>query len=255
MVNSGCNNNNTLDKAQEYYNNKNYNKAIDLLDTLIQKEPQNYQAIRLRGLSCYQTWDILMGVHDLSIVIAHDSADTMAMSEAGELCTGLNFSRSALFYFNKIIILYPHNIKALNRVAQMYLTLNKPDSALIFADKALSIDSSCSDSYYYKGAAYSLLGDDIKTIKYYNLSIRYDDKSSMAYYERGMAYKRLDSTTQAIFNFDTAIDLSPSDTDAYLERGIVLNHLNRNKEACSDWTNAEANGSNRAKHYMDEYCK
>jgi tetratricopeptide (TPR) repeat protein len=244
-----------LDKAQEYYNAGNYNNAITVLDSILRKEPKNYAAYRIIGLCYYQKEDIIKACQAFSIVIAHDSADTLILFKRATVLMSINFTRPAIEDYKRILTVAPYNIYALNKTAYIYLKLNRPDSALIYVNRSLNTDSSNYLPYYYKGAAYSLLGNDVKTIQYYNAAIAKNNKSNAIYFERGMAYQRLDSTTQAIRNFDTAIDISPNDTDSYLERGVVLHHLNKMQEACSDWVNAEANGSVRAKYCIAKYCK
>ena len=121
------------------------------------------------------------------------------------------------------------NVKAMHLLSVFYLDEGKPDSALIFVDKILTIDDNhplgrMAFAKYYHWKAHQLLAEQkfkdvplwlAKAIHQYDRVLKRDSTYSEAYYNRGFAYIELKSYDRALEDLKKAIKYNPTDYRAY----------------------------------------
>lgn len=131
-----------------------------------------------------------------------------------------------------------------------YYTLKKPDSALIFIEEALKIDSSNASAYRWRGEIKYDENDNKGAVDDYSLAIKYDPSASNLF-ARGLGYYYLKNYKKALEDMDKAVDLNPNNGQYYYDRGDTKELLKDNDGACRDWKTAKAKGYNVPDYKID----
>ncbi len=150
-----------------------------------------------------------------------------------------------------------------------YNSFHKKDnnSAIIFFDEALKLDSENFTALGNQAFAYSEIGDDIKAIMNYTKLIKiiesgkgdFKEKSNLAYYhsERGKSKYKMNDLIGALSDYTFSIE-NGSDNSGYynyLYRGVIYLKLGRTNEACIDLSKAGELGNKLAYDYINQYCQ
>ncbi len=109
-----------------------------------------------------------------------------------------------------------------------------PNQALIYLNKAESLESGSANLYNNRGLAYGNLGKYQRAIEDYNQAIRLDPNFVTVYNNRGIAYNGLRNYQKAIKDFNKAISLDPKDALAYYNRGRAYSFLGQYQRAIED---------------------
>jgi len=122
-----------------------------------------------------------------------------------------------------------------------YYTLKQPDSALIYFQKALKIDSSNANAYRWRGEIKYDKNDNKGAVDDYTLAIKYNPSASN-HFARGLGYYYLKNYKKAVEDMDKGIELNPNIGQYYYDRGDAKELLKDMDGACRDWKMAKAKG-------------
>ena len=226
---------NYFKKAEEYFNDDNYKKAIEYCDKSIEKGLYLKDAYCLKAnAECYisngKDDKILEdALKNINIAIENDNQDAWLFFIKALVYQHMNKFEDALVEINKAIHLkkgyFYYNIRGnLNK------SLNRKKEAL--SDFTLSIEMQ-DDTYnyndrgelYYDMDEYSLARQDLQR------AVELDDKNVYAWKNLGRTLNCLDLFEMAISAFDTAIQLEPDDDFLYYLKSLSQKSLNNYKES------------------------
>jgi len=163
---------------------------------------------------------------------------------------------------------------------------HKYKEAFEYYSKAIEIDSTYAQAYYYRGLLKSylrnyngeiqgynedthvpfkkkyddtyirreLLKGDLGAIEDYTKAIQLNPKFVDAYYNRAMSFYNMKEYTNAIANFNNVIDLDKTFADAFYYRGMSKGILLDMNGACMDFVKAAELGNTEAKDILKD-CK
>ncbi len=126
--------------------------------------------------------------------------------------------------------------------------------AIIYFNKALTLDNKNLYAIYNKGLCYFFLEMYDEAIKEYSSAIKIDSQYKDAYFERGYVYFELKMYKEAINDFSKYIEIDPSEPAAYTNRGLAKYNLGNTKGACIDWELSKAFGGD-VDTFINNYCK
>jgi tetratricopeptide (TPR) repeat protein len=238
-----------LNSALLLTKSEQYDKAGEMLQQLIQKEPSNskyyfylgentileYYADTISNsftLAMKDAKDIFQKGVDAN---ANDPLNYTGLAKVafltGDTATADEMrakARSFLLPYKKIKKIYPPAKEyafALAKIAESYINLNdrKVDTALALPliRQALTIDTKNPEIFLIAGDIYILATDGSNAIKNYNLAQFADPTSPTAAMKIGSIYVRGRSLNPAIEYFEQAIELDPNYAPAYRELGQV----------------------------------
>jgi len=117
------------------------------------------------------------------------------------------------------------------------MQLNKPDSALIFYHKALSIHPN-KISYRNIGSFYFKKNKIDSALKYFDKVVQFDSTDALVFYLIGLCAVRTKDTTKAVESFKKAMLLDSTMADAYYNLALLYVNQKKYKEAISVLTRA-----------------
>ena len=176
-----------LSNARSYYENEQYNEALDALSTLNQRGEKNFDMLLLQG-NCYQKTD-----------------DFKAASQAYASAEKLD-DKSAILYANWSAALY--NMSDINAGEEK-------------AKTALKLDKHLPEANYFMGNLkhheYSLLA----ALKYYNTAIKLKPDYRDALYMRAATHAELKNYRAALRDYEAVLELDPNLAVAKYNIGVI----------------------------------
>ncbi|MGN6516309.1 MAG: tetratricopeptide repeat protein [Rhizomicrobium sp.] len=198
-------------RAIEYVSIKRFDLAIQDLDTAINLNPKDGNALTWRGIAYYS-----MGNYE-----------------------------PAIDNYNQALELQPDNADTYGDRAAVYLALGQYARAIDDYNRALSLDPKAIDFLNGRGAAYRNLGNYQQAITDYSKIIEHDPDSVSALLNRCMARaywgQELDI---ALADCSHALRISPGELDVLAKRGLVYLRMGNYPAAIADENACLAAGPN-----------
>ena len=250
-----------LKSAIQLTKSESYDKAEEMYNSLIQKEPGNSKYYFYLGENYLLNYfaDTISNTLAAATKAASDIYQKGINANAGDPLnyigmakianyTGDNAkanemrtkARSFLLPYKKIKKMTPPAPEyafALAKIAESYVNSieNTVDTglALPLIRQALTIDNKNPEIYFTAGDIYMMANDGSNAIKNYNLAQFADPQSPTAAMKIGYVYFKARAFTQAIQNFEEAINLNNNYAPAYSELGQLYwraGRLDQSKE-------------------------
>lgn len=105
------------------------------------------------------------------------------------------------------------------------------NEAIAFHDKAIELEPTFSDAYFYKGNALHSLKQYEDAINCYDKSIKYDSTDYEAYANKGSSYNSLGKYEEALVCYERALNLKPDYALAISSKANTLNSIGNYNEA------------------------
>lgn len=162
--------------------------------------------------------------------------------------------------FNKALAINRQNPEYHYARGLAHYHMGKRHSAINDLNRAINLDNTQSNYFYYLGIIYHDLEEFVKSNEYMTLAL---EKNATSYlkvldanvqFHMGVNYIELEDYSSAHDLFGGILQANPKHTGALINRGIALGFMERYDEACSDFTEASELGSNNAASYMKKYC-
>lgn len=113
-----------------------------------------------------------------------------------------------------------------------------PKKVIEYLNNAIKLKPDYFSAYFYRGMAYSNLGQHKRAIEDYNQTLRLQPNDALTYVIRGMAYFDLGQHKRAIEDYNQALRLQPNDASTYVERGLAYDDLGQHQRAIEDYNEA-----------------
>lgn len=228
----------------------------DSLDIVLEQEPNNTEALLMRGRSRLKRGDLQNALFDFQRIKAIDSNNTGMLLSLGELYMRRNQSRQAknvwqncanvdpqavdcrinlgrlytsiqdykpaLEYLNQAIDIDPYNAEAhLLKGLVIRDGVRDTSLALSFVQKATELDQNYIDALDLMGVMLSNQGDTLAPYYYQRILDIEPDRSDI-YYKLGVHYMDLDEINKALESYTKAVSLNPYDADSYYNLGYIF---------------------------------
>ena len=194
-----------LDLVRAYRGLHETEKALQLCDEIIKKEPRQIDALMIRS-------DLL-----------EEKQDT-----AGSLAS-----------LEKAYQLAPFDLELNYDLAFKYAQ-SRNAKALVLCNSLLKLQAAHppAEPYYLKGVYYSNINDKDRAIVFFDLAIQHDYNFLDAYLDKGRTLYEQKKIKEALKVFTLASSISPAYADAYYWTGKCLQNLGQNNEAKENYQRA-----------------
>ena len=163
--------------------------------------------------------------------------------------------------FNKALAINRQNPEYHYARGLAHYHMGRKHSAINDLDRAINLDNTQANYFYYLGIIYNDMEDFSKSNEYMSLAL---EKNATTYlkiseanvqFHIGVNYIKLEDYSNAHDVFNEILLKNPQNVSALINRGIALGFMERYDEACADFTEANSLGSNNAASYMKKYCE
>ncbi|HOB84276.1 MAG TPA: tetratricopeptide repeat protein [Bacteroidales bacterium] len=250
-----------LESALRLTKSEQYDKAREMLQQLIQKEPSNAKNFYYLGENFLLDYyaDTISNSFSLATNTAKEAFQKGVNANPNDPLNYIGLAKVAVYQGDdktaaemrtkaKSFLLPYKNLKkisppakdyafALAKIAETYIKEKEVDtaSALPLIRQAVKIDSKNPEIYLIAGDIYILANDGSNAIKNYNLAQFADPKSPTANMKIGSIYVRGKSLNAAIPYFEEAISLDPNYAPAYRELGQLYWMAQRLEQSKSNY--------------------
>ena len=194
-------------KAEAIFNERDYIQSLKNIDKALSIYPNNVQLLTLKAtvydkLHRYgETSDLKLKVTSLKIGLS--PAETLiaigiALDDSGNV-TG------AIEYYNRALILEPHNTDALYNIGNALDELANYTGAIMYYNKVLAINPHHFAALYDEGNEYERLNNYSKAIEYYDKALVVNSSDTSTMNNKGLALDGLGKHQEAITWYDKAI--------------------------------------------------
>lgn len=226
------------------YNNKDYEKAINCFNEIIDKFSNSIGNAKLseiyymRGICYAQEYSIEEALADFN------EAEKLGFDKDKIYCgMGIAYAhcgknKAAINNFSKAIELNGSYEEAYCRKGIAYFFDLKFDEAIINFNKAIELNKYYDKAYYYRGVIFCQKREYDKAIKDFDKAIELDNKYILAYNDRGLVYYNKNEYGKAIEDFNKAIELDDKCIIAYNNRGLIYYENEEYDKALKDFNKA-----------------
>lgn len=254
LIGSQCKQDKCVDKGKKYYFNKSYEKAINSFKDCIKKD--SGASLYWIGLTYKDMMEYNKSLKYLNKSLRVEDVDSFEVRFVrGVVYSDINKFEKALKDYNYVLRKDSLNYNTLNNKGLALLNLGKENRAYKVLRKNKSYYPDSILVHVNLGNVAEKKGDYSEAISHYNNAISLDSSFSKAYYFKGIALKEMGQDSLAIENFKLSIEKNPEYSEAYMAKGVLEIKNGNKNQACEDWKKASKLQSETARKYYKKYCE
>ncbi len=227
-----------VDRAVDYMDQGDYERAIADFNQAIQLEPDFVLAYVFRGAAFTRLGEYDLAFKDLDQAIQLNPNSAIAYSYRGTTYDYLGEYDLAIADQDKAIELEPTYVEAYNERGIAYADKGDYERALADYSKAIELNPDYVEAYFNRGLAYSYNNNLDRAITAFGQVIKLAPNVASGYLYRGFAYYSKGNYDRAIADLDQAIRLDPSRAAAYFYRGDSYRLKQQPAQAVADYQKA-----------------
>ena len=219
----------SLQLANSYYQNEDFDRAITYYDMAIRENPDLGLAFNNRALAYAAKGEIDRALVDLEAAVRLLPDSALPHNSLGAIHFLMGDLENAIVELDVALSLDPRLAKACFNRGLAHLALGSYDKAVADLNQAIAFTPEFAAKMAAQG---SPLSDDLLS----NLeSTQSFADVPLAYMYRGIAYLKQGDADKAIADFDKAIELRPTLAEAYHSRGLAYLTIGDNDKAMTDF--------------------
>ncbi|MDD5010697.1 MAG: tetratricopeptide repeat protein [Phycisphaerae bacterium] len=220
-----------LDLAFLSYKNADISKAQELCQQVLQKVPNQVDALQLLGMILSGQGQNAEAAQMLDKAIEQASAHYQLHNSLGMILYQMKRNDEAVSEFQKAIELRPDFAKAYNNLAVALMKLGRLNEAADACTKAIHLQRDFKQAYNNLGLIRKKQGKLTESEAAYTKAIALDPEYAEALSNFGMALVAGGKFEQAGENLQKAVDLSPNCAEFHNNLGVLFNRQGRFEEA------------------------
>lgn len=163
--------------AMDYYDLDDYEEAIDYLDSVLNIEPENHEALFYKSLSLSYLDDNEQAIEVMDEAIKYCGDNDAYWMNKGVFLFEMDEYDEALKCFDKSSQLNPDNIDPIVNKALLYCYIDEHEEGFKYFDKALEMDPDDISIYLHMAEVYLELEDYEKVEEQFNKAEKIDNKN------------------------------------------------------------------------------
>jgi len=254
-----------FNRAMVNYQHKKYQQAISDLSFVLDKHPNDKQALQFRSICKDSIGDILGAEEDRKIaeeivefpeasIRVHGIVDEEYIEKGDQWINAGNYEKG-IEYYSQVIELSPSKFEPYYKRAYAYLDLGEIEKAmhdLKIADSIqpnnASILAEIAYCHYYR--------EETKMgLKYCKEALAIDELHPTANYYAGMLELQAENNKEGLDFLLKAISFGYNTGRAYFNLGVAYYFLEDMDNACKNWEISKDKGFTRADEMLNEHCK
>lgn len=206
-------------------------RAADLYEQILQRDPGNFAALQLLGTLRGQQGRYLEAIRLTKTALRMRPDDFGTLANYGSVLMAAGRHLDALDPFDRALTIKPDFFEALYNRAIALAHLQRFAQAVASYDKALALRPNSPECLYNRGISQASLGWLKDALASYDRALTLNPRLAPAWDNRGNVLRALGQPEQALESYDRALSLTPNDFRAHYNRAVVLSDLERLEEA------------------------
>jgi len=221
----------TLALAVSHHQRGEIAEAEILYRRILDQQPDNFDALHLRGVVQHQTGRHQAAIESIRAAIAAKPREAAAYSNLGLALRAVGSLDEALASYDAALAIEPDHVEALLNRADVLQAQRRFEDALAGFKRATMLRPDDASAHFGCGNALVALQRHEEAVASYDCAVALDPARADAFNNRGNALLRLRRYGEALASFDDALALRPAFLEAHNNRGSALLYLKRPAEA------------------------
>ncbi|MBP5515598.1 MAG: tetratricopeptide repeat protein [Bacteroidales bacterium] len=230
--------------ADAYFSIGDVNNSYDALQEALSLDDNNFEARLKLGEIAFYSRNYELAMENLNYVTAQDKDNQTALYMKGFIYKFNGDTSNAVYYFRRIIELYPDYEPAYEELGMLYSTYRNK-LGLEYLESALALQPNNINVLYGIAQLYQDVEDAENAERYYVKILEIDPQFKYAWFCRGRIELELynDYENAAEF-FSKAIDCDPQFAEAHYNRGLAYELMGNKRKADECYKTARELGLN-----------
>jgi predicted O-linked N-acetylglucosamine transferase (SPINDLY family) len=246
--------------------------AANACDNVLLREPRNFSALHLRGLTCAQQGNYADACIHLAKALEVEPRSALAQCDLGLVLKSRGSIDAAAARYRAALKLDPNFFEANNRLANLLVELRNYEEAVVFyrhavrlrpdfapaynnlgvlltalkryaearvhCQRALELAPDNADAHYNLGNLLAKLGQHEDALACFRSTLQIKPDMAQAHNNIGNALAKLGRRQEAIASYQRAVDIQPGLAAAHMNLGSALANLKRHDEAAACYRRA-----------------
>jgi tetratricopeptide (TPR) repeat protein len=227
-------------QANALYDLKRYQEAYTIYERVLQKQPNNSEAIRGKADTLYKLNRYSDALINYEKAIQIKQKDWNAWLGRARSQIKLNKETEAIETLKNITTNEPSNYSAWGELAELYLQKGKYAEAINPLNRTIRANGIDPDLRYQKGWVLYNLKQYREAKESYEDAIELKPDYSQAWYQKGNTLVRLEKYDDAIESYDKAVEFNPKYISAWYAKANTLKTTKKYSEALAAYTQINA---------------
>jgi tetratricopeptide (TPR) repeat protein len=193
-------------------------EALELLNQLVQREPELAAAYDARGTVLHQLGRFPEALRDLDQAITLQGKDPRLFNNRGFLKLSLQQFSAAIADFQTALQLAPHYANAYNNLGLVEIAQGQFRQAVEYLEQALRHDANYVDAYNNRGFAQLQLGRFDLALADFNRALQLNPNYVNALHNRGLLKHQQGDLEGAVIDFTLGMVIDPGNAKLYEHR-------------------------------------
>jgi tetratricopeptide (TPR) repeat protein len=225
-------------RAQALKTKRDYDNAIEVLNSAVEADPDNVGAINVRGLAHERKGEDDLAMADYNLAIQKRSNFGFAYNNRGTIQLRRGALQSALDDFSVSIKYTPKFLLGWTNRARVRTMLKDYDGAIADFAEAEKIDPTAQQVIGNRCITYGLMGKFDQALVDCNALVEKQPKNSFALNNRADVYMMKGDVDAALKDYNTVIQLYPNSIRGHAGRGQVYERKHDLAQARADYRSA-----------------
>lgn len=204
------------------------------LEKVLTLEPNNSEALMLRGSFAYEEKRYLDAINDFRVALKNDPDDATITQALADTHFQANEFHLAETYYKQLITRFPNELNARNKLAKIHAQNGKMDEALALRLEIEKIAPDSTGNLVDLAKLYMAKNDQTGLTHTIDKMMKIGSLQASALYFRGLMAQSNNEHTNAVADFDQSLKLIPNSIEPISAKVKSLLALGRNKDA-SAW--------------------
>ena len=229
---------NMLDEAMSYFKKRDYEKALELFQKMLEQDPKNPHLLNKVGLCLSHEGQISQAEEYFKKALFLDEKLAETYINLADVYYKQNRLWDAIDLLQGAVAIMPDNVALRHYLARIYIEDKRYDDAIDALDSVLELAPKNYDANWDLGMVYFETGDWAGAIANFEEVLKYIEDNELIFYQAALAYEANDEIDKAISNHLKAIAVNDKFPLAYKRLGMLF---------------MARGDKNDAKEYFEEY--
>ncbi|MEP7252012.1 MAG: tetratricopeptide repeat protein [Ginsengibacter sp.] len=225
-------------RSKAYNEKGDFNAALADCNKVLQREPNNKQAMETRADAYYFLQKFDSSLADINLVLKQDLKDTSAWNRRGMNYYWLNQLDKAIADFTEALRLDSKNKTTWFNRGNTYYWQSKFDEAIGDISESISYDPEFVRAIYIRGMSYYYQSKYQNAIKDFTRTLQLDPRNDDALNARGICYSILHQNDSSLADLSKALQINPGNLYAWNSRGNLYKYMGEYELSIADFTQA-----------------
>lgn len=218
-------------KAHELYNKKDFEKAKEVYEEILNFDEENVEALVNLGVILKALGDRKTAYKNYVKAINLNPKYIFAYNNLGNLLKDTGNYKAAIQVYSDAIKIEPKNFHAYNSLGMVYEKLKDNQRAIIAYKEAVRVNPNFAKAVNNIGVVLYKQKKYEEAIEIFKIALKIDPKYYELFSNIGACYNKLKKYDEAIESLNIAIEKQPKNSGAYTNLGNVYNKLYDYKKA------------------------